>query len=92
MMPVVLRHIEMMAQANLVEGRAHRNSRGGGGDIFLVTDLTWDGHDFLAALRNNTVWGRMKQTFAADGIRWNATQYLESCRFRFVAGTGQSRR
>jgi hypothetical protein len=62
---VVGRHIEMLYQAGLIDGvYAERTSSSPIGEVF-VRDLSWEGHDFIAALENQTVWGQIKQKFSA---------------------------
>ena len=34
----------------------------------VVTDMSWAGHDFLAALENKDVWSKLKQTFSAEQL------------------------
>ncbi len=33
----------------------------------VVTELTWEGHQFLDAIRNATVWQRIKKKVASEG-------------------------
>lgn len=34
----------------------------------LVKDLSWSGHDFVAILSNDTVWGKIKSSFTAKDL------------------------
>ena len=36
--------------------------------VVLVRDLTWEGHDLAAALRNETVWQQIKAKFSASEL------------------------
>jgi len=56
---VVLRHLELMGQAGLIQLSMTRNSAGG---IIhaCVQGITHDGHDFLDTIRDDTVWNRTK--------------------------------
>jgi hypothetical protein len=58
---VVARHVEMMFSAGLIEGAEFRSNPA----QILVKDLSWDGHDFLAALENKDVWSKIKKSFSA---------------------------
>lgn len=59
---VVARHVELMVHAGLLEASdAHRPHTGP--PIYLIRDLTNEGHDFVGALRTPTVWERLKALF-----------------------------
>ncbi|HHQ4804944.1 TPA: DUF2513 domain-containing protein [Aeromonas veronii] len=60
-------HIELLIEARLVEGEM-RYTMDGGPKNFLALRLTWAGHEFLDAIRNDTVWSKTKDTFAAKGL------------------------
>lgn len=55
----VARHVEMLLHAGYLDGIESRELSSSVARIF-VTDLTWEGHDFLAATQNKTVWKSMK--------------------------------
>jgi hypothetical protein len=57
---VLGRHVEMLHSEDLIEGRAVQLTHLSY-DRIEVTDLTWEGHDFAAALREETVWQKLKQ-------------------------------
>ena len=54
---VLAEHIRLMIQAGLLDGEA-RVDREQGSHV-LIEGLTWEGNDFLAAIRNDTVWNRL---------------------------------
>ena len=56
---VVARHVEMLLRARFLEGIESRELSSSVPRIF-VTDLTWEGHDFLAATQNKSVWTSLK--------------------------------
>ncbi len=58
-------HQELLVEANLVQGSVTKAL--GGGSIVLISRLTWDGHDFLANIRNETVWRETKKTALEKG-------------------------
>lgn len=35
---------------------------------FTASRLTWTGHEFLDAIRSDTVWNKTKQTFSSKGL------------------------
>lgn len=55
-----LEHLVLLDESKLIEGKGVKV---GGGLIveFMVLRITSDGHDFLDALRNDTVWNAVKE-------------------------------
>jgi hypothetical protein len=72
----VVEHIELMIDAGLLEGEAHTDPRSEGGGIFVITKLTWSGHDFLDASRNDDVWAATKRRIGKAGS-WTFQLVLE---------------
>lgn len=69
--PVVLaRHLEMLLQAGFLEGAPPMISGRGGGSApyIIVKDLSWEGHSFLDAIKNDSVWNKLKQSFSPDQL------------------------
>jgi hypothetical protein len=63
---VLLRHLEMMHKAGLLEAQVfYSDSADNLPDIMDVTDLSWEGHDFAAVVKNENIWGKMKAVFPA---------------------------
>lgn len=60
-------HIELLFDAGLISANMHRPSDGGA-PSFHVSRLTWDGHEFLDAIRSDTVWQKTKKSFVSGGI------------------------
>jgi hypothetical protein len=58
------RHVEMLFEAHMIDGMPIGIGFEGYRDI-LVSDLTWQGHDFIAVLQNAGVWSKIKQSFSA---------------------------
>lgn len=50
--------IKLLAQAGLIEARDDSTLSG---TSWCVKSLTWEGHDFLDAARNETIWKKGKQ-------------------------------
>ena len=69
----VVEHIALMIDASLIEGEAHPDTRSSGGGIFVITGVTWKGHDFLDAARSDTVWNATKGRMAKAGA-WTVTK------------------
>ena len=60
-------HTELLFEANLVDGEMSK-TLGRGVNDFFITRLTWNGHEFLDAINNDTVWEKTKKSFATSGI------------------------
>lgn len=56
---MVAEHIELLLDAGLILGKV-THFLGDEPPAALVRRLTWSGHEFLAAARNETVWSRTK--------------------------------
>ena len=60
-------HAELLLDAGLAEGKMQRHLDPGAAD-FMLQRLTWNGHEFLDAVRSDTVWNKTKKTFASKGL------------------------
>ncbi len=60
-------HMELLIEAGLVNGQMSEEF-GSGPEDFFATRLTWDGHEFLDAIRNDTVWQKTKKSFINKGL------------------------
>jgi hypothetical protein len=60
----------------LIEGEAYPNATTPNGGPFIITNLTWKGHDFLDAARSDTVWNATKGPLAKVGA-WTFGLVLE---------------
>jgi hypothetical protein len=60
---VVGRHVEMLIEAGYVAGTVQNLSMGTQ-LVPFVTDLTWDGHDLAAAIQNEGIWAKIKQSLS----------------------------
>ena len=59
--------MELLIESGLVYGEM-LNELGQGPHDFLVTRLTWKGHEFLDTIRSDTVWEKTKKSFLNKGI------------------------
>jgi hypothetical protein len=59
-------HMYLLEQANLVEGsiKKHQNT----GIMALLSNLTWQGHEFLDAIRSDSVWNKLKAIASEKSI------------------------
>jgi hypothetical protein len=65
-------HIKIMAEAGLIDGQGDYHRMPGTGQIdpglAVVRGITWDGHDFLEAMRSETAWKAVKEAFSKHGV------------------------
>lgn len=60
-------HSAQLIDANLLRGVVRRDAEGNATGAVTV-DLTWAGHDFLAAARSQNVWSKAMQKLKSTGI------------------------
>src|SRR5438270_13952062 len=63
---VLLNHLGMLIEAGLVRGKISR-SQGARGDVIGISSLTWEGHEWLDAVRDPRVWDEAKRTLLESG-------------------------
>jgi hypothetical protein len=60
----IMYHVKLLAQADLVEATDESSHDG----IYWIAEgLTWKGHEFLDAVRNDTVWNDTKEIVKQKG-------------------------
>jgi hypothetical protein len=57
-------HVELLQEAGFVEAAIRPSTD----VLFRAEGLTWEGHDFLDAIRDDTVWTRTKETLRSKGL------------------------
>ena len=62
-------HLQLLAEASLIEVR--RIGYGTAPADYLAKGLTWQGHEFLAAARNDTIWAKAKGLMKQKGVEWS---------------------
>jgi hypothetical protein len=65
----MLFHVELLNDAGLLEAQIVRESKGELSSV-RVKRLTWLGHEYLDAMRDNTVWAKAKDAFLTKGTSW----------------------
>lgn len=70
-------HIDVMYEAGLIEGYGERAKDGRLIQVY-PTRLTWEGHEFIAAAKNQTAWAKLKKQFksSSSAIPFNVAQKL----------------
>jgi hypothetical protein len=70
----------LMIDAGLVEGVISKDQHGMPARSAIIR-LTWAGHDFLDAVRDNGVWKNIKDNVLKPGASWTFGLLLEYAKF-----------
>ncbi len=77
-------HVELMIGHGLIEGKTVPRGTGAAHSIaaYWINSMTWEGHDFLEAARNDTIWEKAKKKCveATGGLALDA---LKTCLVEF---------
>lgn len=60
-------HVELLIEAGLVHGEMSKTI-GLAVHDFIITRLTWQGHELLDAIKSDTIWNKTKQSFLSKGL------------------------
>lgn len=60
-------HVLLLHEAGLIHASIYASFDTGPTD-FRISSLTWQGHEFLDAIRNESVWNKIKGKIAAEGM------------------------
>jgi hypothetical protein len=64
--PVLLKHLEMLIAAGLVNGKISQ-SHGARGDVITIAGLTWEGHEWVEMVRSQAIWNETKSVLLERG-------------------------
>ena len=73
---LVVYNVALMKDAGLVDARVLPDQNGVPRGAVTLR-LTWAGHDFLDATRDNTVWKSAKDKVLKPGVSWTFSMLLE---------------
>jgi len=65
---VIAEHMRFLIDAQLVRGEMSQRLGVNVVSGFTARGLTFAGHEFLDAIRNDTVWNKTKETFKIKGL------------------------
>lgn len=73
--PVLLAHFELVLASGLVNGKISR-SQSSRGDVISISGLTWEGHEWIEAVRSEIVWCETKATLldGAGALTYDLTK------------------
>ena len=60
-------HRALVIEAGLALGHIHEGANGMP-DAVLIQRLTWEGHEYLDAIRSEDIWEKTKRTFKQQGL------------------------
>jgi hypothetical protein len=69
-------HVALLHEAGFIAGPAMSHNGVPYKDV-LVTDLTWAGHDFVAALGNERIWSKIKSAFSTKDLAGMPLQMIQ---------------
>ncbi|MGG1480446.1 DUF2513 domain-containing protein [Bacillus smithii] len=62
---IVVYHLKLMQQAGLTENNIQYASDE---PMWIYSQLTWEGHDFLDAIKNDNIWSKTKEAIKSKGL------------------------
>ena len=83
--------MRIMIDAGLIEGRISDYITSDAPQHPYIHNLTWAGHDFLDAARNDTVWRAAKEKVLKPGVSWTfelLREILKALAKQQLAGLG----
>lgn len=60
-------HLKILSQANLIEAKRITDQ-----GIWFAKSLTWNGHEYLDAIRSETIWNKTKNFINEKGLELTA--------------------
>jgi hypothetical protein len=60
-------HVELLIEAGLIRGEMVK-AMGQKVPDFIITRLTWEGHELLDAIKSDTIWNKTKESFISKGL------------------------
>src|SRR5438067_163459 len=69
-------HVALLKDAGFVEAAISRDQHGLPSGA-VVMRLTWQGHDFLDAMRDDNIWKKAKEKILKPGVSWTFSILIE---------------
>ncbi len=80
---IVAHHLKLMEQAGLVKDSTKWASNS---PMWIMATLTWNGHEYLDALRNDTVWNKLKDEVKEKGFQLKEIPFELVKKYAFSIG------
>ena len=65
------KHVDLLDQAGLIEAIIKKVKPTNRVVKFMITGLTWKGHDFLDLVKNDSIWNKAKEKFLKPGVSFS---------------------
>ncbi|SCY27705.1 DUF2513 domain-containing protein [Nitrosospira sp. Nsp13] len=83
-------HVELLIESGLLEGNPRHRA---GAPLYvdmevMVARLTWDGHDFLSSIQDDTIWRKAKATILMPSASFTFGLLVEWLKIQIKAKTG----
>ncbi len=69
-------HIELLLEEDFIKGKIHKN-HDNIIDALHITGLTWKGHDFIDAAKDESIWMKAKETILKPTVSITFSLLLE---------------
>jgi hypothetical protein len=71
----IYQHINLLINENFINGITHKTAARI--DAIIINGLTWKGHDFIDAAKDDTLWKKAKETILKPTVSMTFTILLE---------------
>ena len=61
-------HVELLMDAGLIKGRLSDEIYGTAPQDFWISGMTWEAHELLDSIQNDTIWKKVKNRFSKEGV------------------------
>jgi hypothetical protein len=87
---IVAYHVQLLVEAGLIEAQVIKAPSPGKIKPveWIFQRVTWDGHDFVSHVTEDTVWNRTKDHFRKQSVAWTIDLIMEFLKARARANLG----
>ncbi len=71
-----IKHVELLIEAGYVKGHVQHYVSNTSPEAY-VSGLTWEGHDFVSAVRDNSIWQKTKEHVLKPAASWTFAMIVE---------------
>jgi len=64
---VVAEHVRLLLEADYLQGHMIEGLSGVFDDIAIINGISWEGHDFIDAVKSDNIWAKTKERALAAG-------------------------
>lgn len=66
-LPTIEEHVRLINEAGFIKGNISEVISGRRTCSIFITGLSWDGHDFLDAMKDDNIWNKAKESILKPG-------------------------